>query len=127
MKETNISQLIRLAVSKFTSATIFRNNVGTGWVGKIVKLKGGDIMIKDPRPLRAGLTVGSSDLIGWTEKTITADMVGQKIAIFTAVEVKKPSGRATKDQINFIKNVRESGGIAGVCKSGDEAVRLING
>lgn len=126
MKETNISQLIRLSVSKSTSAIIFRNNVGTGWVGKSRRLKSGEILISDARPLRAGLTIGSSDLIGWTPMVVTSEMVGKKIAVFTAIEVKKPSGRATKEQIQFLNVVRESGGISGVCRDGEQAVDLIN-
>jgi hypothetical protein len=126
MKESNISQLIRLSVSKSTTAKVFRNNVGTGWIGKNKRLKSGEMLIQDPRPLKAGLTVGSSDLIGWTVKEITPEMVGKKIAIFTAIEVKKPSGRTSKEQLNFINNLRADGGIVGVCRSGEEAVDLIN-
>ncbi len=133
MKEQNILKTILLTVTQFTQSRLFRNNTGTGWVGQAkritkpttVKLDVGDVVIRDARPLRAGLCVGSSDLIGWNTKIITPEMVGNKIAIFTAVEVKKPSGRATKEQINFIKQVRENGGIAGIAKSGEQAVDLI--
>jgi hypothetical protein len=70
------------------------------------------IMLSDPRPISFGLCVGSSDLIGWTETIVTPDMVGEKIAIFTAVEVKNEKGRASKEQIKFLKAVRNAGGIA---------------
>jgi hypothetical protein len=48
-------------------------------------------------------------------------MVGQKIAIFTAIEVKKPNGRTSKEQINFINMVNSLGGIAFIAHSDDEA------
>lgn len=134
MKEQNILKTILLTVTQFTESRLFRNNTGTGWVGQskritkptTVKLDVGDVVIRQARVLRAGLCVGSSDLIGWNTKVITQDMVGKKIAIFTAVEVKKPSGRATKEQINFINVVRKNGGIAGIAKSGEQAVEMIN-
>lgn len=68
---------------------------------------------------------GGSDLIGITPVTITADMVGKKIGVFTAVEVKSKSGRATKAQLQFIENVKNWGGIAGVARSEQEALDLI--
>lgn len=134
MKEQNILKTILLTVTQFTESRLFRNNTGTGWVGQskritkptTVKLDVGDVVIRQARVLRAGLCVGSSDLIGWNTRVITEDMVGKKIAIFTAVEVKKPSGRATKEQINFINVVRKNGGIAGIAKSGEQAVEMIN-
>lgn len=82
-------------------------------------------MIENPRPLQAGLCEGSSDLIGWTTVEVTPAMVGKKIAIFTALEIKTESGRASKEQINFITRVREAGGIAGIARSEQEATQLI--
>jgi hypothetical protein len=125
MKETNITRLVMLIISKFTGTTIFRNNTGMGWTGEVSRLKDGSIMIRDPRPLHAGLCKGSSDLIGWTTREITPDMVGKKIAIFTAVEVKGERGRATAEQLNFIQRVRECGGIAGIARNPEDARNLI--
>jgi len=51
-------------------------------------------------------------------------MVGQEMAVFAAIEVKTPKGRATKDQLRFIEHIRNAGGIAGIARSVDEA-RLI--
>ena len=48
-------------------------------------------------------------------------MVGQKIAIFTALEVKTPKGKPTPEQIAFIDCVRKFGGISGIVKSVDDA------
>ncbi len=133
MFETNLQKLIMLGVSKIGTTTIFRNNVGMGWIGKSkrisqptnVKLMPGDILIQNGRPLHAGLCEGSSDLVGWTERTVTPEMVGKKVAIFTAVEVKTDAGRVTAQQMNFISRVRQAGGIAGIARSPEEARNLI--
>lgn len=134
MLENNIQKLIMLGISQLKITTIFRNNVGMGWIGKskrisaptTVRLQPGDVVIHQARPLHAGLCEGSSDLIGWTEKTVTPDMVGKPIAIFTAVEVKGDSGRATAEQLNFISRVRQAGGIAGIARNPQEAQGLIS-
>lgn len=71
-----------------------------------------------------GLAKGSSDLIGWKTKEITADMVGQKVAIFTAVEV-KDKGRPTKEQKAFISCVKDAGGFAGIARSVGDAEKIM--
>ena len=81
----------------------------------------GDIVIRKPRPLRAGLCNGSSDLIGWRTITIDESMVGSQVAIFAAVEVKGPRGRASDLQKNFLARVAEAGGIAGIARSPEDA------
>lgn len=96
-----------------------------GWTGKAVKVDENRMMIENARPLHAGLIKGSSDLIGWTTKVITPDMLGKKVAIFTAIEVKKPGGRATKEQQNFVDQVKISGGIAGIAKDEETAKAII--
>lgn len=113
-----------LAVGKFSPVKIFRNNVGTGWVGKSKTVPGG-IFLYDPRPLHAGLFEGSSDLIGWTTLKITPEMIGKDIAVFTAIEVKTEIGRASPKQVNFISQVRKSGGISGVVCTPEQAIALI--
>lgn len=133
MFENNLQKHIMLAIGKLGKTTIFRNNVGMGWTGKsrrisspvTVKLMPGDVVIQNARPLHAGLCEGSSDLIGWTTKEITADMVGKRIAVFTAVEIKTETGRASQAQLNFISRIRECGGIAGIARNPDEAQNLI--
>jgi len=62
----------------------------------------------------------TSDLIGYTVVEITPDMVGKKVAVFTAIEVKRKG--ATKDarykaQENFTNQVRNNGGIASIINS----------
>jgi hypothetical protein len=124
MKEQDIQIRIQLALSK-RNAKIFRNNVGLGWQGKSYRRPSGDIVIENPRPLHAGLCVGSSDLIGWRSVVVTPDMVGKTVAIFTAVEVKQPKKKPTEAQRNFINVVLEAGGYAGVATSEDEALDIL--
>lgn len=102
MKETDIMRAIMIRLTKF--GRIFRNNVGTA-------------KTHDGRFIKFGLTKGSSDLIGWTEVN--------GVAVFTAVEVKKPKKKPTPEQTKFIEAVRSRGGIAGVATSDDEAEELI--
>jgi len=134
MAESKIMHDIHLAIGKLAPQTrLFRNNVGQGWVGAarriakrmIVELLPGDIVLKKARPLHAGLCEGSSDLIGWTVVTVTPDMVGKPVAVFTAIEIKTNKGRATKGQNNFIARIREAGGIAGIARTPDEAEEII--
>jgi len=109
--EQTIQQHIRLACSS-GNCRLFRNNTGT---------------LKDAngRPVQFGLCKGSADLIGWTTRTITPDMVGQQVAVFTSIEVKTPTGRIRPEQQAWLDTVQAAGGIAGVARSVEDAQRLI--
>lgn len=112
MRESDIQNLILLALSQ-AGCTVWRNNTGVGWQGKVSRV-GQSVVITEPRPLHAGLCVGSSDIIG-----IAPD------GRFLAIEVKTQTGRATDDQIRFIEAVRRKGGISGVCRSVEDALDLL--
>lgn len=116
MKESNIQQLVRLAASKLKGVRLFRNNVALAWTGDVSKLKDGSILIRNPRPLHAGLMKGSGDLIGWQSITITPDMVGAVIAKFVSVEVKTTIGRESDDQKTWKNVVNQHGGAAIVAR-----------
>jgi len=115
-------------------ALVFRNNTGSGWAGKsfgltsgqVYRAKGGERVVLDARPLKAGLCTGSSDIIGGTPVVVTPDMVGSTVLVFTAVEVKDGTGRPTKEQANFVEVVRKSGGLAAFARSADEALAAIS-
>lgn len=96
---------------------LFRNNVGTGWTGKVTRKPDGSITIRNPRPLHAGLAVGSGDLIGWVPVEITPDMVGQTVAVFASVETKTLRGRVTQGQVAWAKAVARAGGRSGIARS----------
>ncbi len=121
MSEHGIQSDIQLALSR-GDVRLFRNNVGTGWVGgPTSRTRDGAVVLKNPRPLHAGLVRGSADLIGWKSVTVTPDMVGQKLAVFLSVEVKDTNGRPRPEQIIWYDNVRLAGGIAIIVHSVDEA------
>ena len=123
MSEHAIQNEIRLGISG--KATMFRNNVGTAWIGDATKLKDGSVLIRNARRLHAGLCEGSSDLIGWRSLIITPEMVGERIAVFAALEVKSKTGRATAGQKNFCDRVIQAGGLAGIVKSLDDAKKAL--
>jgi len=104
---------------------LFRNSVGLFWAGTPVRLKSGDVLLKNPRAVQCGLCPGSSDLIGWVSRTITAADVGQTVAVFAAVEVKSATGKASAVQRQFIGVVSDMGGVAGVARSVDDAMKIL--
>jgi hypothetical protein len=108
--EQTIQQHIRIACS--TGATrLFRNNTGT-------------LRDQQGRPVQFGLCKGSADLIGYRSITITPEMVGQQVAVFTSIEVKTPTGRIGPEQRAWMETVQAAGGIAGVARSVEDALRL---
>ena len=128
MSEHVIQQQILLAHGS-GSVRLWRNNVGTGWAGQATKVTGGnlravsqalrpgDVVIRQGRPLHAGLCVGSSDLIGYRQ----VDGVAQ----FVALEVKSATGRATKEQVQFLDHIQAAGGLAGIARSVDDAAAIL--
>ena len=99
MKETDIMRSVMLALSE-AGCLIWRNNVG------VLKNAAGI-------PIKFGLCVGSSDLIGLYRGR------------FLAVEIKTPTGKATPEQLRFIEAVKRHGGIAGIARSPQDALDLL--
>lgn len=125
MSETTIQRRIQLALSD-TTTRLWRNNVGAAWQGRAEHV-GTVVTLYGPRRVEYGLCPGSSDLIGLRSVEITPDMVGQRVAIFCAVEVKTAKGRPTDEQPAFIKTVNLLGGRAGIARSEDEAKIIVDG
>lgn len=108
MKEQEILKQIQ-TLSR-GSVRLFRNNVGFDAANKV----------------KYGLMPGSSDLIGWKTITITPHHVGRQVAVFTAIEVKKPGGVVRDDQRCFVDYVDSCGGLSGICYSYEDAVALLS-
>jgi len=111
--EQSIQQHIRLRCST-GPVRLFRNNTGT-------------LYDRQGRPVTFGLEKGSADLIGWRTITITPDMVGQAVAVFTSLEVKAERGRVSPEQRQWLEAVQAAGGIAGVVRSVEDAQTLLTG
>jgi hypothetical protein len=125
MTESQIQAEILRELGSRTDVRLFRNNCGVGWSGQLVSRIGGRVTLANARPIRYGLTPGSADLIGWQHITVTADMVGRKLAVFTSIEVKGPAGRLTPEQDNWRRVVKYNGGAAGVARSVAEAAGIL--
>ena len=65
-----------------------------------------------------GLIKGASDLIGW--------FIYRGMAIFLALECKRPGELPSEEQLNFVNQIRAAGGIAGVVESADQVEFLIS-
>jgi ribosomal protein L27 len=124
MGEHVVQQKILLACGS-GNTRLWRNNVGTGWAGQATKIQRrgmvavepGDVIVRQGRPLHAGLCVGSSDLIGYRQ----VDGVAQ----FVALEVKSATGRPTAQQTQFLDHITSAGGCAGIVRSVEDAQSLL--
>lgn len=102
MTEHDIQNEIRVGTADI--ALLFRANVGSG-------------ITYDGRHFDTGLPKGFSDLFGFRFPD------GQ--AVF--IEVKTETGRASKEQINFIQKMQIYGAIAGIARSVEDARNIILG
>ena len=101
MTEHDIQNSIRLALSKLGYVS-FRMNVGSFYT-------------RDGRYIPSSLPRGFSDLIAIKEGKIYF------------LEVKTAKGRASKEQLNFIEQMKNRGCVAGIVRSVEDAVKLCEG
>lgn len=133
MNEGDSMRRIMIAVSKW-GARFWRNNVALAWVGKPemihthkrVAVGPGDVVLRNARPLHAGLCKGSGDLIGAVPVVIRPEHVGRKIGVFGSLEIKSESGSVRDDQANFAEQINGLGGLAGIAKCEDDAIRILS-
>lgn len=113
---------------------LFRLNTGKAWLSGmgpagVSRLADGSVVVKAARPISLGFAApngdtitGASDLQGWTTVTVTPEMVGHKVAVYTSFECKREKGgRTTSEQANWCEQVDKAGGIAGVVNSPEAA------
>ena len=113
IKERDIQNEIRLAVSPH--AIMLRVNSGTFWQGtRVWDARRNQYILTDIRPA-AGAPKGTSDLIG----------IRRDDGKFVAIECKTPRGRLREDQKLFIDAILKSNGIAGVARSAEDALKIL--
>lgn len=112
--ESEIQARIMLELGALPGIRLFRNTVGEGYQGHVVKRTPEFVVLENYRYVTFGLGVGTSDLIGWAHGR------------FLGIECKTPAGKASPEQMRFISAVLGSGGFAGVARSPDEAFSLIS-
>lgn len=113
IKERDIQNEIRLAVSPH--AIMLRVNSGTFWQGtRVWDARRNQYILTDIRPA-AGAPKGTSDLIG----------IRRDDGKFVAIECKTPRGRLREDQKLFIDAILKSNGIAGIARSAEDALNLL--
>lgn len=114
-------------------ARLFRQNTGIGWVGfkpeqisvaRTVRVFPGDVVLRRARPFHAGFP-GLSDTGGWSPLLITADHVGDTVAIYTQAEI-KDGARPTTEQLAWIDAVNAAGGRAGIARNESELSEILN-
>jgi len=125
--ENKVRKGIMKTLGGRTDVRIFRNNVGVAFQGEVAHESSGFITLEHYRRIRFGLYPGSGDLVGWKTIEITPDMVGKKVAVFTSIETKKKRGRASDNQLHWAHQVSVSGGIAGIVRSTEQAVEIVDG
>jgi len=134
--EGSVQRLVWVAVAATT--ILFRVNTGRAWLSGmgpagVRKLDAGAVLLQAARPIALGFArpngepvVGTPDLIGWTSMLITPDMVGGRVAVYTAIETRRTTGgRTSEDQKKFIAQVLKAGGIAGVANSPEAAKEIV--
>lgn len=120
--ESTVSQEIQIQ-ARFYNCTLMRNNSGAllDNEGRLIRFGLGNVSKKHSDQIK------SSDLLGITKVTITQDMVGSVVGVFTAIEVKKENwdidkkfDKREKAQNNFLSWILENGGLAGFCNNIDQ-------
>ena len=122
MSESNLSKDIQIVATKYR-CILYRNNSGKfkDRFGRWVSFGLGNVSTLLWNQWK------TSDLVGYTIVTVTPDMIGRELAVFTAIEVKLPDAKVDaryKAQKKFIDQVKNHGGIAAICNSVESLEKL---
>lgn len=99
------------------SCWLHRNNVG---MYRLPKGKG---------MMPFGMGKGTSDWLGFKSIVVTPDLVGQRLAVFCAIEAKRDGKELDSRQAAFIEVVRLNGGISmrAAPENEDEVLAILTG
>ncbi len=128
--ETTAKRLVLLRAGQYR-ARLFKNNTGVAYTqdGRPVFFGLGNEGKKDDESIR------TPDDVGFTIITVTPDMVGKEIAVFTAIDSKKAGFRVKSDytkgtreygQNKFFELVKKHGGIAGFASCAADVDAIYN-
>lgn len=114
------------------------------WGCRMFKNNSGVAYTQNDRPVFFGLgnegkksdgDIRTPDDVGWTKVTITPEMVGKQVAVFTAIDSKK-LGFTVKSNYNpksreygqnkFFEIVKNAGGIAGFASCPEQVDDILN-
>lgn len=109
-RETPIVGAIIAALNSLDHVQVWRNNTGV-------------LEDRNGTPVRYGLAVGSSDIIGMVAVRLGIGTCG--FGRFIAIEVKVPGKKPTEDQLRFFDIVRKRGGFAACVHSVEEALEAV--
>lgn len=98
MTETDLQNQIRMALSQY---------------GIVLRMNTGVFKTEDGRTVKCGMP-GTSDLL----------FIGEKYIAW--IEVKTLTGRPTPEQLKFIDIMRKYGHRAGIARSVEDALKIIN-
>ena len=121
--ESSIQNEILIALSE-AGHYCLRVNSGQAWGGEVLAHDGSKLLLAHPTKIMLA-PPGTSDIIGCRSVLITPAMVGQTIAQFVAVEVKRPGEKPEKHQERYLALMRSRGAVAGVARSPAEALGLL--
>lgn len=115
---------------KNPGSRLFNNTTGTGWTANDTDFKNGILILKEYRPLNAGIPSvkeggGGSDLLGQTQKNLCelfqgclydgdcskCSLLDQRVPILTTIEGKTGDAKLRPNQKRFKKWVLSVGGI----------------
>ena len=113
ISEADVNADIREWAKSQPRVVLYRNSRGS------VQLENGGVIRYGVGPN------GGSDWLGYQSVLVTEDMVGRTIAVFIAIEAKRPGKYGTTPQDEFCAEVREAGGRAGVVHSTEELARVL--
>lgn len=120
MNETEIMKRIQIVLAK-CGARLFRNNNALAWAGHVqrfpeptkILLNPTDVVIRNARPIHAGLGPDSADLVGFAKHN----------GKFISCEVKVPGEEPTAEQYNWLNTVHAAHGIAFWADSEESAIK----
>lgn len=113
MTEHELQNAIRVELSKY--GVVFRTNAGAFWQGRRVYSKDLREWVLTDLHRVEGLPEGFSDLIFIDKSGIAF------------IEIKAASGRVSKAQKQFLSRMKDYGCRAGVARSVEEAIKIVQG